>query len=294
MPSPPVAALREHIVRSPHGERIDEYYWLRDDTRSDPDVIGYLKAENAYLEAVQAHVKPLEERIYGEIVARIRQDDASVPYRHRGFWYVVRYETGREYPIHARRPDAPDAPEEVMLDVNALAEGFEFFQVGALNVSPDNRILAYAEDSVGRRQWTIRFKDLATGGTLPDRIVERRSRHRVGRRQPHPVLRREASRDAAGLQGEKARRRHGPRCRSRSSTCRTTRASTRRSAIPRTNATSSSTRAAPSRARCAMRTRTTRARSRCSCRASAIISTTPSTSTAAGSSAPTGRRRTSG
>jgi len=171
MPSPPVASVRRHVVRSPHGDRIDEYYWLRDDTRSDPDVIGYLQAENAYLEAVQGHIKPLEERMYGEILARIRQDDASVPCRHRGYWYSVRYETGGEYPIHSRRPDTPDAPEQVTLDVNVLAKGFEFFQIGALNVSPDNRILAYAEDNVGRRRWTIRFKDLSTGATLPDRIA---------------------------------------------------------------------------------------------------------------------------
>jgi oligopeptidase B len=171
MPSPPVAPVRRHVVHSPHGDRADEYYWLRDDTRSDPDVIGYLEAENAYLDAVQAHVKPLEDEIYGEILARIRQDDASVPYRYRGYWYGVRYETGREYPIHTRTRDVPGAAEEIVLDVNALAAGFEFFSVDALHVSPDNRILAYAEDSVGRRQWTIRFKDLATGVTLPDRIT---------------------------------------------------------------------------------------------------------------------------
>ena len=170
MPTPPVAAVRPHTVHSPHGDRIDEYYWLRDDTRRDPEVIAYLDAENAYLDAVQAHVKPLEERINAEILARIKQDDASVPCLHRGYWYSVRFETGGEYPIHSRRPDTPDAPEQLMLDVNVLARGFEFFQVGALRVSPDNRILAYAEDNVGRRRWTLRFKDLTTGATLPDRI----------------------------------------------------------------------------------------------------------------------------
>jgi len=169
-PVAPVAPVRPHTVRSPHGERVDEYYWLRDDTRKDPDVLGYLEAENAYTKAMLAHAEPLENRLYDEIVARIKQDDASVPWRHRGYWYYSRYETGREYPIHARKAGAQDAPEEIMLDVNALAAGFEFFQVAALDVAPDNRLLAYAEDSVGRRQWTLRFKDLATGAMLDDRI----------------------------------------------------------------------------------------------------------------------------
>ena len=170
-PIPPVAPVRSHVVSSANGDREDEYHWLRDDTRKNPDVISYLEAENAYVKAVQAHVQPLEDRIYGEIVARIKQDDDSVPYRKRGFWYFTRYETGREYPIYARKAGTVEAPEQVMLDVNALAAGFAFFQVGASEVSPDNRLLAYAEDNVGRRQWTLRFKDLSTGTTLPDRVV---------------------------------------------------------------------------------------------------------------------------
>ena len=169
-PTPPVAATRSHVVRSPHGDRDDEYYWLRDDTRTNPDVIGYLEAENAYVKAMQAHAQPLEKRIYEEIVARIRQDDDSVPFRMRGYWYCTRYETGSEYPIHSRKAGSLAAPEQVMLDVNALAEGSAYFDVGAWEVSPDNRLLAYVEDNVGRRQWTLRIKDLATGETLPDRI----------------------------------------------------------------------------------------------------------------------------
>jgi oligopeptidase B len=170
-PVPPVAAIRDHIVKSPNGDRRDEYYWLRDDTRHNHEVIGYLEAENAYVNAMQAHAQPLEDRIYGEIVARIKQDDDSVAYRKRGFWYFTRYETGNEYPIYARRAGTLRAPEQVMLDVNALAKGFAFFHVGTWEVSPDNRLLAYAEDNVGRRQWTLRFKDLSTGVPLPDRIV---------------------------------------------------------------------------------------------------------------------------
>ena len=120
-PQPPVAAMKPHTVKSSHGNREDEYYWLRDDTRKDPEVLAYLAAENAYKDAMLAHVKPLEERIYGEIIGRIKQDDSSVPYRERGYWYYWRYETGSEYPIHARKAGELSAPEQVLLDENALA-----------------------------------------------------------------------------------------------------------------------------------------------------------------------------
>ncbi|MCC7200649.1 MAG: S9 family peptidase [Gammaproteobacteria bacterium] len=169
--TPPIAAKRDYKVTSPAGTRNDEYYWLRDDSRKDPDVIGYLEAENAYKEAMLAHVQPLENKLYDEMIARIKQDDASVPYRKRGYWYYSRFMTGSEYPVFARKAGSLEAAEQVMLDVNVLAKGFEFFQVGAFEVSPNDRILAYAEDSVGRRQWVIRFKDLVTGETLPDRIT---------------------------------------------------------------------------------------------------------------------------
>jgi len=169
-PKPPVAAMKPHEVKSPHGVRNDEYYWLRDDTRQDKELLAYLEAENAYKEAMLAHVRPLEDRLYGEIVGRIKQDDASVPYRKRGYWYYWRYETGQEYPIHARKAGTLEAPEQVMLDENALADGYDFYDVGELEVSPDDRLLAYADDTVGRRQYTLRFKDLATGATLPDAI----------------------------------------------------------------------------------------------------------------------------
>jgi oligopeptidase B len=170
-PIPPIAPKRIRVVHSPNGDREDEYYWLRDDTRKDPDVIAYLEAENAYMRAMQAHAQPLEDKIYGEIVSRIKQDDDSVPFAKRGYWYYSRYETGREYAIYARKAGTLKADEQVMLDVNELAKGFSFFQVGAWEVSPDNRLLAYAEDNVGRRQWTLRFMDLATGAMLPDRVA---------------------------------------------------------------------------------------------------------------------------
>jgi len=186
LPAPPDAARKPHVVRTPFGaERQDEYYWLRDDERRDPAVIAYLEAENAYADAVMARLRPLQDRLYDEFVGRIRQDDSSVPFRERGWWYYARYEAGKDYPIHARRRDEPGldalavqalvdagAPgEQVLLDVNAMAAGRDYFSVGVYEVSPDNRMLAWAEDDVGRRQYTIRFRDLETGEVLPDRIA---------------------------------------------------------------------------------------------------------------------------
>ena len=171
LPAPPDVAQRPHTVTAPHGaSRVDPYYWLRDDSRTDKEVIGYLEAENAYADAVLAPLKPLQEALYEEIVGRIKQDDASVPYRDHGYWYYTRFETGKDYPIYARREGSMDAPEQILLDLNPMAEGKGYFSVGEMEVSPDNRLLAWAEDAVGRRQYTIRFKDLTTGQVLDDVI----------------------------------------------------------------------------------------------------------------------------
>ncbi|MDI1254012.1 S9 family peptidase [Thermomonas sp.] len=171
LPTPPDVAKKPHVVKAPFGaERVDEYYWLRDDTRKDPVMLAYLNAENAYANAQLAPLKPLQDKLYDEVVARIKQDDSSVPYMERGYWYYTRYETGQDYPIHARRKGSMDAAEDVLLDVNAMAVGKDYYAVGARDISQDNRLLAYADDSNGRRQYTIRFKDLAAGKTLPDVI----------------------------------------------------------------------------------------------------------------------------
>ncbi|HLM53405.1 MAG TPA: S9 family peptidase [Pseudoxanthomonas sp.] len=169
--TPPDAEQRPHEVKAPFGAvRNDPYYWLRDDKREDKAMLAYLNAENAYADAVLAPTKALQETLYGEIVGRIKQDDASVPYRERGYWYYTRFETGKDYPIHARRKGSMDAPEEILLDVNAMAEGKGYFNVGSTEVSQDNRILAWADDEVGRRQYVIRFKNLETGEIYSDAI----------------------------------------------------------------------------------------------------------------------------
>jgi oligopeptidase B len=169
---PPVAAMRPQAVTSPMGVRTDPYYWLRDDERTNPEVLSYLEAENAYRERCMAGALPFENALYEEIVARLKQDDATVPYRKLGYWYNTRFEPGKEHPIFARRQGAIDAPEEILLDANALAVGHDYYKIGALEVSPDSAWLAYCEDTVGRRQYTLRFKNLRTGETLPTAIPD--------------------------------------------------------------------------------------------------------------------------
>ena len=166
--SPPVAAERPAPVHSRHGARSDEYFWLRDDERANPEVLAYLAAENAYRETALAHLKPLEDRLYAEILGRIRQDDTTVPYRFRDHWYYSRYDHGDEYPVYARKAGTLAAEEQVLLDLRELARGRDFYEVGEFEASPDNRLLAYTEDVVGRRQFQLRFKDIASGRLLDD------------------------------------------------------------------------------------------------------------------------------
>jgi oligopeptidase B len=168
----PVAAQHPHGVVSPHGVRADPYYWLRDDERTNPEVLAYLAAENAYRERCMSAGKPFENALYEEIVARIKQDDASVPYRKNGYWYYSRFETGTEHPIFARRKGRMDAPEEILLDANALAAGHDYYRIGSLEVSPDCAWLAFCEDTKGSRQYTLRLRNLAaaemTGVAIPN------------------------------------------------------------------------------------------------------------------------------
>ena len=169
LPSPPapVASRKPYQVPSPHGAREDEYYWLRDDKRENAEMLDYLRTENAYADAVLAHTEPLKKKLYDEIIGRLKQDDSTVPYLMNGYWYYRRFETGREYPIYARRQGTREAPEEILLDVNEMAKGHEFFEIGDISISPDSRLMAWAEDSVGRRQYLVRVMNLATREVLP-------------------------------------------------------------------------------------------------------------------------------
>jgi oligopeptidase B len=154
-----------------HGDvRIDNYYWLNE--RENPEVIAYLEAENEYTEAMMAHTKDLENLLFEEIKGRIKQTDESVPYKLDDYYYYTRYEDGKEYPIHCRKKGSLDGDEEIMLDVNVMADGYEYFWVRGLKVSSGQNILAYAEDTRGRRIYTIKFKNLDTGETFDDVIAD--------------------------------------------------------------------------------------------------------------------------
>ena len=166
-PQPPVAATKPYQVPSPNGSREDEYYWVRDDKRENPEMLAYVKAENAYADAMLAHTKALETKVYDEIVGRLQQDDSTVPYLMNGYWYYRRFETGKEYPIYARRKGTKDAPEEILLNGNEMSKGHDFFEIGDIAVSPNSQMLAWAEDIVGRRQYVIRVMEIASKKVYP-------------------------------------------------------------------------------------------------------------------------------
>jgi oligopeptidase B len=164
---PPVAATKPHTVTSPNGAREDEYYWLRDDKRENTDMLAYVKAENDYADAMMAHTKPLETKVYNEIIGRLQQDDSTVPYLMNGYWYYRRFETGKEYPIYARRKGTKEAPEEILLNGNEMSKGHDFFEIGDIAISPDSKLMAWAEDTVGRRQYVVRVMEIASHKILP-------------------------------------------------------------------------------------------------------------------------------
>lgn len=160
-PAPPVAERIAH-VDTLHGEvRSDDWHWLR--VKEDPGVLAYLNAENAYTAAMLQHTLPLQEKLYQEMVARIQETDSEVPYRKDGWLYYTRTEKGRQYPYYCRRPGVLSAPEQVLLDLNALAEGKEFMELGAFAVSDDGGLLAFSTDESGYRQYRLSVKNLATG-----------------------------------------------------------------------------------------------------------------------------------
>ncbi len=152
-----------------HGHtRVDNYYWLRE--RENPEVIEFLKAENDYKEQVMAHTESLQEDLFEEIKSKIKQEDESVPYKKSGYYYYSRTIPETEYFLVCRKKGSLDAGEEIMLDVNQMAEGYDYYQLGGTAVSPDNKLLAFSVDTVSRRKYTIYFKNLETGKLLEDAI----------------------------------------------------------------------------------------------------------------------------
>jgi oligopeptidase B len=167
--TPPVAKKIPHEFHEHGAVRTDEYFWLRE--RENPEVVAYLEAENAYLAEVMAPTDSLQTVLFQEITGRLKRDDASVPVFARGWWFYTRYVEGGEYALHCRRPGSMDGPEQIVLDGNALAKGQSYFALSGVAYASDNRIVSYAVDTVGRRKYTRRFRDLATGLDLPDTIA---------------------------------------------------------------------------------------------------------------------------
>ncbi len=167
---PPIARKAPFEITTHGDTRIDDYHWMRDMERKDPEILAHLEAENAYTQAVMAPTEALQEALFEELKGRIKQDDSSVPYFYDGYYYYSRYESGKEYPIHCRKQASLEAAEEVMLDVNVLAEGESYYQAVGNSISTNNQLLAFGEDTLSRRIYTLRFKDLSTGEYLADRI----------------------------------------------------------------------------------------------------------------------------
>lgn len=166
--TPPIAAKINTTLTVHHDQRIDPYFWLNQ--RDNNEVIEYLEAENAYFEKETKHLKDFKNNLFAEMKARIKEDDTSVPYKFNGYWYIVKYETNKDYPIYIRRKEHLSAPDEVLFDCNQMAEGHSYFKLVGLSVSPDNSKIAFGLDTVGRRDYTIRIKDLVTGEVYNDAI----------------------------------------------------------------------------------------------------------------------------
>ncbi len=176
---PPVATKVPHEMTIHGDTRVDDYYWMKlSDEQKEaetPDsqtanVLSFLNAENDYTKKMLSHTEKFQKDLFDEIVGRIKKDDASVPYKNNGYYYITRYEEGKEHPIYARKKENLEAKEEIILDENVLAEPFDYYRIGGQSVSLDNKILAYGEDTLSRRIYTLKFKNLETGEMLPDVI----------------------------------------------------------------------------------------------------------------------------
>jgi oligopeptidase B len=169
MIKPPVAKIIPKELTAHGDTRIDNYYWLNE--RDNPEVIAYLEAENGYKDALMAHTKDFQGKLYDEIVGRIKQTDTSVPYKDQGYYHYTRYEEGYEYPIYCRKKGSLEEDEEILLNVNDMAKGHDFFSVAGYSMSSNNELIAYGVDTVSRRLYTLYFMDLTVGKVLEDKII---------------------------------------------------------------------------------------------------------------------------
>jgi oligopeptidase B len=148
--------------------RQDTFYWLNE--RENPEVISYLEAENAYYDSNTAHTKDFQTALFEEMKSRIKKDDSSVPYKYNGYWYITRYEKGKDYPVYTRKKETLSAKEELLFDCNEMAKGHTYFNLRGLNISPDNSLVAFATDTIGRRQYNLYIKNLKTNKILEDKV----------------------------------------------------------------------------------------------------------------------------
>ncbi len=178
---PPLAPRRPHPIVAHDDERIDDWFWLRSDDRSDPDVLALLEAENAFVKTCLAHTDDLQEALFQEIKGRIKETDLSVPHRKEAHWFYSRTEEGKQYPIMCRTAVEPPVPlpdgepvagEQVLLDLNVLAGDSPYFALGAFDLSTPQRLLAYATDHDGSERYRLHVRDIETGEDLPDEIAE--------------------------------------------------------------------------------------------------------------------------
>jgi oligopeptidase B len=165
---PPIAKIIPKTLENLGDTRIDNYFWLND--RENPEVIDYLNKENEYYNKMTAHTKDFQKELFEEMKGRIKEDDQSVPYLYNGYYYITRFETGKDYPIYSRKKESLSAKEEIMFDCNELAKGQSYFQLGGLSISPDNKLAVFSTDTVGRRIYTIQVKSLETNEILADKI----------------------------------------------------------------------------------------------------------------------------
>ncbi len=157
----PRAEKINKIITAHNHERIDEFYWLNE--RGNPKVIDYLNSENDYRNSYMEDYKGLENELFEEIKSRIKEDDSSVPYLDNGYYYYTRFEKGKQYPIYCRKKDNLKNDEEILIDVNKMSQGHEYFRIGGIDISPNNKIMAYSVDTISRRLYTVHFKNLETG-----------------------------------------------------------------------------------------------------------------------------------
>ncbi|MEM9679781.1 MAG: S9 family peptidase [Bacteroidota bacterium] len=166
---PPRARKIPKVLQTHGDERIDEYYWMNQ--RDNPEVINYLKAENDYYEKDTEHLNTFKSQLFEEMKARIKEDDSSVPYKYNGYWYITKFEKGKDYPIYTRKKDSLDKPEELLFDCNAMAESHSYFRLVGISVSPDNTKVAFGIDTTGRRNYTIHIKYIGTDELISDTIT---------------------------------------------------------------------------------------------------------------------------